>query len=137
MRRVRRLDQLSAVEKKLVRSCRQIILLNDQIRGLTKRYHSARAAGIKGFRYNLRVRIATVEGVRNMYYEYARLRAEEVAELRKELFNENVVIVSGSGRNIIREGRPTSDDDMMDVDVDDDDDDDDDDYDADDDEDDA
>jgi mitochondrial fission protein ELM1 len=83
-------------ERKLVRSCEHVILLNDKIRGLTKRYQKARAEGFKSFRYNIRIRLAAVEGVRNMYYEYARDRAEEVAELRKELYDQNVTIVAGN-----------------------------------------
>lgn len=88
--------QLAQTERKLIRSCEHVILLNDKIRGLTKRYKSAREEGFKSFRYNLRIRLAAVEGVRNMYYEYARDRAEEVAELRKELYDQNVEIVTAS-----------------------------------------
>ena len=96
MYRFNRTRQLMKIERKLVRSCEHVVLLNDKIRGLTKRYQRARAEGFKTFRYNIRIRLAAVEGVRNMYYEYARDRAEEVAELRKELFDQNVHIVAGN-----------------------------------------
>jgi hypothetical protein len=42
----------------------------------------------------LRLRIAVVDGMRNMYYDYAHKKAEVVAELRQELFGEVVDIVS-------------------------------------------
>jgi hypothetical protein len=34
------------------------------------------------------LRIAVVDGMRNMYYDYAHKKAEVVAELRQELFGE-------------------------------------------------
>jgi hypothetical protein len=48
----------------------------------------------KSFRYSLRLRIAIVDGMRNMYYDYAHKKAEVVTELRQELFGEVVDIVS-------------------------------------------
>ncbi|KAL4222745.1 hypothetical protein ACF0H5_018786 [Mactra antiquata] len=120
-RRSMKARQLIATERKLVRSCEHVILLNDKIRGLTKRYKAAREAGFKSFRYNLRIRLAAVEGVRNMYYEYARDRAEEVAELRKELYNQNVEIVTGA----VSDGDASDeeeDDDVDDMEIDEDDD---------------
>ena len=42
------------------------------------------------------LKLAVVKGVRNMYYDYAYAKADQVADLRRELFNESVEIVSGS-----------------------------------------
>ena len=86
--------KLQEHERHLVRSCEQIILLNDKIRGLTKRYESAKAECFRSFRYNLRVRLAVVEGVRNVFYEYARDMAEDIADLRRELYGQNVEIIT-------------------------------------------
>jgi len=94
--RLKQTRYLVQIEQKLLRSCERVVLLNDKIRGLSSRYQQARSANIKSFRYNIRIRLAVVEGVRNMYYEYARDRAEEVAELRKALYNQNVQIVTAS-----------------------------------------
>ena len=55
----------------------------------------ARRTNNRSFRYNLRLKLAVVEGVRNMYYDYAYAKADQVADLRRELFNESVEIVSG------------------------------------------
>ena len=86
--------QLQEHERHLVRACEQIILLNDKIRGLTKRYESAKLECFRSFRYNLRVRLAVVEGVRNVFYEYARDMAEDIADLRRELYGQNVEIIT-------------------------------------------
>ncbi|KAH3856818.1 hypothetical protein DPMN_099413 [Dreissena polymorpha] len=56
----------------------------------------AKRASNRVFRYNLRLKLAAIEGVRNMYYDYAYHKADRVAELRRDLFNESVEIVSGS-----------------------------------------
>ena len=61
-----------------------------------KRYKNARRTNNRSFRYNLRLKLAVVEGVRNMYYDYAYAKADQVADLRREIFNESVEIVSGS-----------------------------------------
>ena len=88
--------KLEETERHLVRSCEQIILLNGKIRGLTKRYESAKAEGFRSFRYNNRVKLAVFEGVRNVFYEYARDMAEDIADLRRELYGQNVDIITDS-----------------------------------------
>ena len=60
------------------------------------RYTKAKQANHLSFRYNLRLRLAVIERLRNMYiyYDYAHHKAEAVAELRRELFGEEVEIVT-------------------------------------------
>ncbi|KAH3698642.1 hypothetical protein DPMN_086187 [Dreissena polymorpha] len=94
--RLEQVEKLVKNELMLVRACEQVILLNDKIRGLSTRYQAARAENFKSFRYNIRIRLAIVEGIRNMYYEFARDRAEDVADLRKELYDQTVQIVTAS-----------------------------------------
>lgn len=106
--------KLQEHERHLVRSCEQIILLNDKIRGLTKRYESAKAECFRSFRYNLRVRLAVVEGVRNVFYEYARDMAEDIADLRRELYGQNVEIITDT------DGETDDEQGMQDLDYDDD-----------------
>ena len=86
---------LNDTEVKMHRACKHIILLNDKIEHLSTHYYRARDAKHKAFRYNYRLKLAVYEGVRNVFYEYARHRAEDVAELRLELYNQRVTIVSG------------------------------------------
>ena len=82
----------NTVEAKIVRardqfrrSCDQIVHLNLALRGLTTRYKKAKTENHRSFRYPLRLKLAAVEGVRNMYYDYAKLKAEEIQGLRDEL----------------------------------------------------
>ena len=86
---------LNDTEFKMNRACKHLILLNDKIGNLSRHYHRARAANHEVFRYNYRLKLAVYEGIRNVFHEYARHRAEDVAELRLELFNQRVTIVSG------------------------------------------
>ena len=48
------------------------------------------------FRYKLRLKEAAIEGVRNMYYDYAYLISDCIAKLRRDLVNDSFEIVSGS-----------------------------------------
>ena len=81
-------------EKKFKRACEQILQLNQRMDELQFRYTKAKQANHRSFRYNLRLRLAVIEGLRNMYYDYAHHKAEAVAELRRELFGEEVEIVT-------------------------------------------
>ena len=62
--------ELKEAEKRCQIACRQMLLLNDQLEGLKIRYHNAVAANFRCFRYPLRMKIVTIEGVINMYYQY-------------------------------------------------------------------
>ena len=74
--------ELYETEIRFRRACEQIILLNNSLEDLQLRYDKARVDNHKSFLYNLRLQMATVEGVRNSYNEYACWKAETVAELR-------------------------------------------------------
>lgn len=87
---------LSDVERKLMKSCAQLNILNKRLEEMTTRYTRAREDNFHRFRYNLRLKMAVVEGVRNMYYEYAYIQAEHVADLRRRLFGEEIDIVDGT-----------------------------------------
>ena len=41
---------------------------------------------LKTFRYSICMRLSVVEGVRNMYYEYAHSKAETIASLKEEMY---------------------------------------------------
>ena len=74
--------ELYQTENRFRRACQQIIVLNSRLEELQLRYDQARLDNHKSFRYNLRLKMATVEGVRNSYYEYACCKAETVEELK-------------------------------------------------------
>lgn len=81
-------------ERRFKRACDQIVQLNYSLDALQQRYNKAKKDNHRSFRYSLRLRIAVVDGMRNMYYDYAHNKAENIAELRQELFGEVVDIVS-------------------------------------------
>ena len=54
--------QLYETENRFRRACQQIILLNSRLEELQLRYDQARLGNHKSFRYNLRLKMATVEG---------------------------------------------------------------------------
>lgn len=81
-------------ERRFKRACEQIVQLNYSLDALQQRYNKAKKDNHRSFRYSLRLRIAVVDGMRNMYYDYAHNKAETIAELRQELFGEVVDIVS-------------------------------------------
>lgn len=89
-----RRDNLVDAEKRFRRSCEQIVMLNRALTSLQKRYDNAKRRNVRSFRYHLRLRLAVIEGMRNVYYDYAHEKAKQVAELRRELFGEIVEIVS-------------------------------------------
>lgn len=85
---------LQEAERKFQKSCSQIILLNKQLEDVQERYRRAKRDNFRCYRYNLRLKLAVIEGVRNMFYEYAHIKAEEIAELRLHLFDERIDIVA-------------------------------------------
>ena len=58
-----------------------------------ERYQQAKEDNFCCFRYNLRLKLAAIEGVRNIYFDFAYIKAENVARLRHKLFGETVEIV--------------------------------------------
>lgn len=79
---------LRGLETKFRRACDQIVLMNRKLEACSVRYRRAKKSDTKSFRYPLRLRLAVIEGVRNMYYDYATKKAEEVDELRRRLDNQ-------------------------------------------------
>ena len=81
-------------ERRFKRACEQIVQLNYKMSDLQSRYSRAKAENHRSFRYSLRLRLAVVEGLRNMYYDYAHNKAQTVADLRREMYGEDVQIIS-------------------------------------------
>jgi mitochondrial fission protein ELM1 len=97
--RIRSLDKrftLSDAESRFRKACDQIVMLNQRLGDVQKRYKMAKRSNNRAFRYNLRLKLAVIEGARNMYYDYAYIKADQVAQLRRDMFDESVEIVSGS-----------------------------------------
>jgi hypothetical protein len=89
--------ELFDTERKFRKACLQLIFLNKRINNMKARYKKAKTDNFNRFRYNLRLKLAVVEGVRNMYYEYAHMKAEQVADIRRHLFGDVVEIIDDVG----------------------------------------
>ena len=79
--------KLSTLEKVFDRACTQVILLNLRIICLKARYDRARATNKLAFRYSNRLKLTSLEGVRNMWFKYAGIKAREINDLRKKIRN--------------------------------------------------
>ncbi|XP_074640406.1 uncharacterized protein LOC141898434 [Tubulanus polymorphus] len=78
--------EIRKTENRFRSSCQQIVLLNQNLDDLQNRYLRAVQAEQRSFRYSLRLRMAVLEGIRNMYYEYACRKADELTNLRCQVF---------------------------------------------------
>ena len=72
-------------DQKFQNACAQVLLLNNMVQELQTRYDRAVQDNRRQYRYTLRLRLCTVEGLRNMYYEYACQSADEIEELEESM----------------------------------------------------
>jgi len=99
------MDQGHLVEKegdariKFDRACQQIALLDQKIRDLEVRYKRAVKNKKNSFRYNLRLRLSVVTGVKMMYHHYASTKAEELSRIRRQIRNAGTLSNSESSRD--------------------------------------
>ena len=71
----------------------KLTLLNKHLTDVKMHYQQAKEDNSRRFRYNMRLKLAVIEGVRNMYYDYAYMKAEDVARLRYDFFGATMEIV--------------------------------------------
>jgi len=79
------------LDAKFRKSCTHIRLLNSKIDSIQIRYERAYSNGHRTFRYSHRLKLATLEGLRNMYYEYACRRADELERLQDDLMERGLI----------------------------------------------
>lgn len=82
------IEQMRKIDKNFRRVCEQLVLLNNCIEAYQKRYDRAVANNQRAFRYQHRLRLVTLEGVRNMFWEYASDRADKLDEMQDRLMEE-------------------------------------------------
>ena len=78
-------SDLTDAQQKFDKACQQIVLLDQQIRDLEVRYRRAVKNKKNSFRYNLRLKLSVVTGVKMMYHHYATTKAEEIHRMRRHL----------------------------------------------------
>ncbi|KAI0219658.1 hypothetical protein LSAT2_028863 [Lamellibrachia satsuma] len=76
---------IRTLDHKFSRSCDQIMLLNNRIDDMQSRFDCALADSQRTFRYSIRLRLATLDGVRNMFLEYATRVADQLESLQQLL----------------------------------------------------
>lgn len=72
-------------ERRFQRVCDQLVLMNNNLWAVNVRYEPAKRSNRSTMGYNLRIRILSIEGVRNMFFEYAEEMAERLEEMEIEL----------------------------------------------------
>ena len=77
--------QIRQLDIKFHRACKQVQILNAYIIDHKQRYQRAVIFNTKGFRYNIRLQMSVLEGVRNMMYEYASHKCDEIENLQAQL----------------------------------------------------
>jgi len=75
------------LNRKFRLSCSQLILINNLIDETEVRYNRAQAVNRRSYRYILRLKLCTLEGVRNQFYEYAYAAADKLEKMQMDLYN--------------------------------------------------
>lgn len=77
--------RLAVVEHHFLKACQQIHHLNYRLSNLERRYNKAKKEENRPFRYSLRLRIAVVDGLRDVYHEFAFRKAKESEYLKSAM----------------------------------------------------
>ena len=77
--------QIRHMDRKYRRARTQMIILNQRIEALIVRHQRSSDEKKKLFCYIIRMQAATVEGVRNMFYEYAKRLCGDIDYLQEKL----------------------------------------------------
>ena len=85
------MNQIKQMNKKFRLACKQVVLMNNEIEYLQNRYDRAVEQSSRNYRYFLRLKIATIEGIRNMFYDYASQHADKLDALHVKLLREGII----------------------------------------------
>ena len=90
------IHKIHKLNLKFRQACSQLVMLNNTIEEVEVRYNRALTENHKSYRYTLRLRLVTVEAVRDQFYKYANNMADILHELQLRLYNQHGVIWSPS-----------------------------------------
>lgn len=91
----------------------QVIRLNNKIYSMRRHYERASAKNFKSFRYSRRLQLGVIEGARNMLYNYACIKCDEIENLQeklREISGEEYNFAQESSNFIMEEGDSLSND---------------------------
>ena len=78
-------QQIIEMDTKFRKACSQVLLLNSLLKSFQSRYDRAAKDNLRTYRYHLRLRLCTSEGVRNAFYEYATQMADRIETMESRL----------------------------------------------------
>lgn len=78
-------ETFNQLEQKFNLACSCLKTLNSNISSMQTRYDRASKVNRRSYRYTLRIRLVVLEGVRNMYYQYAMQKAEELEQAKDHI----------------------------------------------------
>ena len=84
-------QKMRATDRRFQKACRQLVILNNRLEDLNTQYRRCRRHNKPGSRYNLCLKLSVVEGIRNMFYEYASSRADELEQMQDRLVEAGLV----------------------------------------------
>jgi hypothetical protein len=90
-------ERLHDAEQRLQKSSQQIVLVDQQIKELEILYKRAQKSKKNASRYNLRLKLSVVSGIKMMYHHYWSSKQEEINRLRTQLFGDD--FHQGNNRN--------------------------------------
>ena len=79
-------EKLHDAERRLLKSLQQIVVFDGQIRELEILYKRAKKSKKNASRYNLRLKLTAVSGMKMMYHHYSSSKRDEISKLRTQLF---------------------------------------------------
>ena len=88
--------QVLKMDAKFQKACEQVLVLNNMMKELQIRYDRAARDNLRTYRYALRLRLCTVEGLRNTLYDYVTQKADDIEQMEEEMRNlgaEPIIII--------------------------------------------
>jgi hypothetical protein len=85
-------SQLLQLEEKFYKACDQIVVIDRKLHDMTVRYDNANRDGHRSMRYNRRLQLVTMEGVRAAFYQFAEITADKMTELRCQLYGDEILL---------------------------------------------
>ena len=78
-------SQILDLDSIFQKACKQVPLLNNFLKEIQIRYDRASRDNLRTYRYALRLRLCTVEGLRNALYEYATQQASKIEKMEDDI----------------------------------------------------
>ena len=84
-------SELRRLNRKFQICCKQVVLLNNEIENLQQRMDVATKQQRPVFLYMLKLRLASVEGIRNAFFDYACARATDLDNIHNQLVDQGLI----------------------------------------------